>query len=202
MSVGAGRWWLRGRHPCTTSGAVPGRCSGLGDVLGLSERDARQTLSAYRVSDGVWTYIGTSEVGTKRNAFGKGRAAYIPRVVPLGLESYAGMHLPVNHTELVEAVKWASGVDLPVRVDAPNTVVMNLCEKKKDGRMFLHLVNFKRDRLENLAVDLKVPGKVKEVRMLGMDMDGEKPVEFTQQGDRLHFRAPSLELYDLFVVQM
>lgn len=175
---------------------------GLGDVLGLSEQDARRTLSAYRVSDGVWTHVGASGVGPRRDGFGRGRTAYFPRVVPEEKESYAGMHLPVNHVELVEAVKWASGVDLPVRVDAPNTVVMNLCEKKKDRRMFLHLVNFRQDRLENLAVDLRVPGRVRTVRMLGTDTDGETPVEFTQEGDRLRFNAPSLELYDLFVIQM
>ena len=38
--------------------------------------------------------------------------------------------------------------------------------------------------------------------MLGNDTEGEIPVELTQDGKRLYFRAPSLELYDLFVFQM
>ncbi len=117
---------------------------GLGDVLGLTSEDANQTRRAYRTADAVFTWVGAKGLKTVKNEFGKGRAVYIPRVIPSYEGSTIRMDLPENWEELVEAVRWAAHDDLSVDIQAPLTVVMNLYEKPAKNQIILHLVNFNR----------------------------------------------------------
>lgn len=176
---------------------------GLGDVLGLDESDARRALRAWRVADGVWTYVGTQGAETIRRTHGDGRAVYIPRVI----HSYAGnsvqMNLPENHEQLVDAVRWAIGGEFGVRVDAPSTVVINLLAKKDQGQIMLHMVNFRQDSLEEIPVELILEDGVKAVSI--EQITGENPekvkVEFTQQGRSLEFKVPELRLYTMLIIE-
>ncbi len=177
---------------------------GLADVLGLSRKEARQTLGSYRISDAISTFVGAGGINTKMRNFGQGRAVYIPRVI----HSYTGtrvkMNLPVNWPELVQAVKWACRDNLSLKIQAPLTVVMNLYEKKEKEQLILHLVNFKQDILSDIPVELKIPDgkKAKSITLVSTDNTKTSPVKFTQENERLCFRVPELKLYDMLVIQL
>jgi len=177
---------------------------GLEDVLNLSRRDARETLGAYRISDAISTWIGAEQVHTKMTAFGRGRAIYVPRVIPGYGGTTVRMNLPTNWPELVEAVKWASGYNSSIKVLAPLTVVMNLCEKTKKDQLLLHLVNFKQDLIKDIPVEMQVPAgkKVKSITLISTDIADIKPVEFKQEKQVLNFRVPELRIYDLLVIRL
>ncbi|MBN2287934.1 MAG: hypothetical protein JXQ83_01280 [Candidatus Glassbacteria bacterium] len=177
---------------------------GLGDILGLSREEARRTLGAYRISDAVSTYQGAGGIGVKMNSFGRGRAVYIPRVIPAYAGTTVRMNLPANWPELVEAVKWACRDDLSLDLKAPLTVVMNLYRKNDQDQLILHLVNFKQDLLRDIPVELKVPTgrKVKSITLISPDNPETSSVEFTRENGKLHFRVPELRLYDMLVIQL
>ncbi|HUU29904.1 MAG TPA: beta-galactosidase trimerization domain-containing protein [archaeon] len=177
---------------------------GLGDVLSLTRKEARETLDSYRISDAVSTWVGAEGIYTRMSNFGHGRAVYVPRVIPAYEGTTVRMNLPVNWPELVEAVKWASGNNLSIKVLAPLTVVINLCQKKEKDQLLLHLVNFKQDLIRNIPVELKVPAgkKVRSITLISTESGGTKPVKFNQEKEGLNFLVPELRLYDLLVIQL
>lgn len=177
---------------------------GLGDVLGLSREDAGKALRAYRVVDGVSSYVGAEGINTRMNRFGSGRAVYIPRVK----QSYDGievkMNLPQNRTELLDAVRWAARDDFSVKVHAPLTVVMNLYRKREQGQLILHLVNFDKVSVEDIGVELSIPDgkKTKSVVLISSDLPGKADIKFDQHNNMLNFQVPELKLYDMLVIQL
>jgi hypothetical protein len=177
---------------------------GLGDVLDLSQDEARKTLNAYRISDAVSSWAGAEGIQTKMTAFGKGRAVYIPRVIPSYEGTTVRMNLPVNWPELIDAVNWASGDNLSIKVQAPLTVAMNLCQKKDKNQLLLHLVNFKRDLLKDIPVELKVPDgkKVESLILIQEGNTDPQQVKFKKEGNVLFYMVPQLKLYDLIVIQL
>ncbi|MFC2076926.1 hypothetical protein ACFLT7_07575, partial [candidate division KSB1 bacterium] len=177
---------------------------GLADVLDLTPEEAEKTRRGYRISDAMSTWIGVEGIQTKMTEFGKGRAVYVPRVIPSYTGSAPKMILPVNWPELIRAVKWAAGQELSINVHAPLTVVMNLYEKKEKKQLLLHLVNFKQDLIGDIGVDLKIPDgkKVKSVTVLTPDSVRGGSIKHEQSGDRLAFRVPELKLYDMAVIQL
>jgi len=177
---------------------------GLGDVLGLTRDEARKTLSAYRISDSVSTWVGVEGLNRIMRTFGRGRAVYIPRVVPAYQGDTIQMKLPVNWPELVESVRWASNDNLSIRVRAPLTVVMNLYRKKGKGQLLLHLVNFRQDLLRDIPVELKVPAgrRVKAITVISTDRRETESLKFKMKKGSVSFRVPLLETYDLVVVQL
>jgi len=177
---------------------------GLGDVLGLTRQEARRTLGAYRISDAISTYVGAGGIHTRMRRFGRGRAVYIPRVIPSYEGNRVKMNLPVNWPELVEAVKWACNDNLSLEIQAPLTVVMNLYEKKDKDQLMLHLVNFGREMIRDIPVELKVPEgkKAQSVTLISTDNPQTVSVRFTREKGKINFRVPELELYDLLVIQL
>ncbi|MFC1614455.1 hypothetical protein ACFL5K_04085 [Gemmatimonadota bacterium] len=176
---------------------------GLGNVLGLTAEETRKTLGAYRISDAISTYVGVRGLNTKMQAFGRGRSVYIPRVIPSYSGSRVSMNLPVNWPELVEAVRWACRDNLSIEIKAPLTVVMNLYEKKEDNQLILHLINFKKDLLQEIPVEMRIQDgkKVKSISLVSKDFPESSPIDFSLQGEKLEFRVPGLELYDMLIIQ-
>jgi hypothetical protein len=177
---------------------------GLGDVLGLSESDARKTLNAYTTADAVSTWTGGEGLHTGMNRFGDGRAVYVPRVVTANNGPAAMMALPGNWPELVRAVEWAAGEELSVKVYAPLTVVMELTEQKEKGRIMLQLVNFKQTAVRDIGVDLKVPAgkKVASITLYSTDREGSSELIFNRTNGRIEFKIPELLSYELAVIRL
>jgi hypothetical protein len=169
----------------------------LAEVLGIHARPGRELPAAGRTS------------------FGKGRAAYVPAPVPakpvvessmLGSAGFERRfwHLPRNADEILEAIRFAAGdrfsVELP---GAPLTTVMELTEKRGGGERVLHWVNYRVGTpAEPADVSLAIPPgkKVRRVELLSPDRTGSEGTAFQAEGNRIRFRMPRLETYNLALV--
>jgi len=97
------------------------------------------------------------------------------------------------------------------RVEAPWT--LRAAAYSVGSRRVLHLVNYNRDEqagakkkgpegecpipVENIAVDLRLKGKPRAVRLLSPDQTAPEEVEWTHEKGRLQFRVPRVEVYTL-----
>jgi hypothetical protein len=146
-----------------------------------------------------------------KSEFGKGRVIYIPEVKPAipkpsaAVMSGKYMKLPLNDTELLEAIEWAAHGDLSVRVKGPNTVTMEIWKKTDRSSMVLHLVNYDHGtNVSNINVDIAIPEgkKLKTVTILTPDGEASQLLNFQQNGHRATFNVPKLVLYDVLVLDM
>jgi len=149
-------------------------------------------------------------------ASGGGRAVYISRIIPpdeeearnwrgswdghLGRGSWI---LPSNWRELAQAVRKAAGGRFSLEIEAPEWVAVEQVEK--EGLILVHLVNCLKDnKLTDLPVELEVdPGqKVRSVRVISPDREGEQELEFSVENGICSFTVPVLEVYDVVVVRV
>jgi hypothetical protein len=186
---------------------------GLKDLFGLE----RPSAVRIRNQDGALESIEELELGQSGNTiktqFGKGKVAYIPMIEPsMNRPRTASMtnrywKLPVNYLEMVNAIKWASGTDLSIDVQAPLTVTIELTEQKDKDKMMVHLINYnirKEELVKDISVSLKIPAgkQVKELQLLSPDREGNESLPFTVKDGRAVFKVPRLEIYDLVVVKL
>jgi hypothetical protein len=110
---------------------------------------------------------------------GKGRLAYMPADID---RQFARYNLPDHGNLIANVVRWASGNDIPLRVEGPGMIDCNLY--KQPGRMILHLTNLTnsgtwRQPIEEyipvgpFSVKVKLAGDVKgtNIRMLVSGME-------------------------------
>jgi hypothetical protein len=99
-------------------------------------------------------------------------------------------------------------------VEATGEVVTVAWRQPEKMRLMLHLVNYKREPIEKnpgdhpiaqgpIPVDLPLPDgtKVKAVRLISPDAEGEQTLEFTQADGRLKATVPGLLVYSIVVVE-
>ena len=186
---------------------------GLGDLFGLEKPFASRSI---RNQDGgalesIEEYELLQSGNTIKNQFGKGKVAYIPSIEPsVNRPANSPMRnrywqLPLNYKEMVDAIKWASGTESSIDIDAPLTVTMELTEQETKDKMMLHLINYNYNRNElvkDIKVSLRISGdkKVKDLILLSPDREGTESVPFTLKDGRIHFTVPKLQIYDLLVV--
>jgi hypothetical protein len=179
--------------------------------------DWRRVRADYALADvlGVHALAERALPAARRGAFGKGRAAYLPAVTParpmadslaLGSSGFDRRfwRLPRNTDELLDAIRYAAGGRFAVELTgAPLTTVMELTEKRGGGERVLHWVNYKLAApAEPVEVSLAIPAgkRAKRVEWLSPDRSGVESAAFQAEGDRIRFRAPRLETYNLAVV--
>ncbi len=151
-------------------------------------------------------------VPVQKREVGKGKVVYIPEVIPSVPKPPAVAmtsrywKLPVNWKELIESVRWASGNDLSVNIEAPLTVTMELNQKEDRSALILHLVNFdsKNPSVKNINVDIQVPEgkKVTNVTILTPDGRDDEILKFKEKGNRIEFTVSQLSVYNLVVVKL
>ena len=186
---------------------------GLKDLFGI---DRPSSIKSIRIQDGgamesIEEYELRQAGNTIKNKFGKGKVAYIPLIEPSKnrppttpmRNSYWKM--PLNYSEMVNAIAWAAGDELSVYVNSPLTVTMELTEQ--EGKMMLHLINYNLEKeklVKNISVSLKIPeGKqIRELLLLSPDKEGSEFLNYTIKDGRAVFIVPSLEVYDLVVVKL
>jgi hypothetical protein len=188
---------------------------GLKDLFGLERPLAIR--STRNQDGGALESVRESELrqaGTMvKTQFEKGKVAYIPSIEPsVKRPPTASMRnsywkLPLNYLEMADAVKWASPADLSIDIQSPLTVTMELTEQKTLDKMMLHLINYndvKKGLVKDITVSLKIPkGKqVKELRLLSPDKEGTESLSYTVKNGRAVFMVPSLEIYDLVVINL
>jgi hypothetical protein len=110
-----------------------------------------------------------------------------------------------NAAEIVDALRWLTGSPFSVEFNnAPLTTVMNFTERNDGRERVVHWLNYALGSPVD-AAELTVatgPGRrVRSVQLLSPDTQGEKTIEFHQQGDRVAFRLPSLEVYEMAVLR-
>ncbi|MFC2075469.1 beta-galactosidase trimerization domain-containing protein [candidate division KSB1 bacterium] len=147
--------------------------------------------------------------GATYNEVGKGRAVYLADVTPSEPVTRGSLNLflPLasNHGELVDAVRWASGKDISVEIQAPVTTVAEFLTQPKKNEIVITLVNFDREQeVTNIAVSLKIPAgkQVKNVALLSPDWAGNKKLPYRKNGDRIEMVLPKLVLFDMVVVTL
>ena len=172
---------------------------GLADVLGIHTTEDRRALPAAR-----------------RGAFGKGRAAYLPRVAPaqpipnvesLGAGGFPSAYwrLPANAGEIVDAIRYAAAAPFSAQFDAaPLTTVMELTEKSDASTRMLHWVNYKPGtKAPPAGVTVAVPqgARVAAVEVLSPD-HAPRPAPFTVEGGRVRFTLPAPDVYEMAVIRL
>lgn len=151
-------------------------------------------------------------VPLSKHFVGKGRVAYIPEVIPVKPKPLSAdmlneyWHLPQNWKSLIDTVKWASGSNLSLEVEASETIVAELMEQTKRGAYIVHLLNYDEARqktLTNIKVKIQIPNgkKVKYIRMTSPDREKEQVLTFNTTAQWVSFTVPILEVYDLIVVE-
>lgn len=150
----------------------------------------------------------------RRKTLGKGRTVYIPAVdfdgslpsdqpyFTLGAEFWKR---PKNWRDIVDAVLWSSGDQMPVAVNAPEYVAMNLTEQIEKRRRILHLVNYDG---ENFAIDgvnircATPAGKpATAVHFYSPDADEGRRIDFRIDGEDAVFTAPRWLAYAVITVR-
>lgn len=149
-----------------------------------------------------------------RKTFGRGRTVFIPAVefdgplppdepyFTLGTEFWKR---PKNWQDIVDAITWSAGEDLPVTVTAPDFVAMNLVEQATKRRRIIHLVNYdaeKNPTVANISIRCATPQAKPaiEVRFYAPGTDDGKPIDFRMAGAEAVFTAPALHAYGMIVV--
>ncbi len=152
------------------------------------------------------------DIPVKKSEVGKGRVVYIPEVQPsVPKPSTVNMtsrywKLPINSKDLLESVKWASGNNLSLIIEAPLTVTMELNQKVDKSALILHLLNYDymKSSVRNIKVDVQVPEgkKVSQVTVMTPDGLDDEVLQFKENGKRVAFTVPQLSVYDLVVLKL
>jgi hypothetical protein len=143
---------------------------------------------------------------------GKGRVVYISEVQPSNPKPRAAAmlsrfwNLPVNCKDLIESVKWASGNNLSLNIQAPLTVTMELIQKEDKSALILHLLNYdpKSPSVKNIKADVQVPDGKKVTKVTVMTPDGRNDdiLQYKENGNRIVFTVPLLSTYDVVVMKL
>jgi hypothetical protein len=160
--------------------------------------------------------LGIEHPGGKpvRREAGKGRVAYLERIVPSVAPPAAHINyrfdgrywkLARNHDELISAVRWAARAPFAASLEAPPPVTMELVRRAQDGALLLHLVNYDfRHPVRDLEAALRLPAgsAAVEVTLESPDRPLREVLQTRVADGELRFRIPSLEVYDLVTVRL
>lgn len=153
------------------------------------------------LSDVFGFHHGQVEDGVIKNQFGDGLSVYLPGNPE---EIFFKDALPSSLGLIKDALDYSLRGDYQIRLDAPNTTLLNISEKVEDNVTFLHLLNYesKVSPME-IAVELRKPtGRlVGNVTVLSPDTDGPEVLETTEDSGGVCFTVPHLRLYNLVTVE-
>lgn len=183
--------------------------------------DWRRVRKDYGLADVLNLHVSPdgSTPSETRGSFGQGRVAYLPAVIPagavpdLGPDSSIGAggfgsrywRLPRNSKQILAAIRYVTGAPFSVEFKkAPLTTVMELTEKKDSSARILHWVNYNLGwaaKATRVTVELPKGGKVAAVELLSPDRARTDRLEFTVEGARVRFTLPTLDVYNVAVIQ-
>jgi hypothetical protein len=148
-----------------------------------------------------------------RKEFEKGRVVYIPSVRFDGPLPEFGRFfqvdarywkLPQNARDIANGVRWAARDGLPVTVEGPPGLVVNVTKQPAKQRMMVHLVNYRAPGSQApvpAAVTCRIPaGKsARAVRSYAPDTGEEQPVEIKIGRSNVNFTVP-VKTYSVAVI--
>ena len=145
-----------------------------------------------------------------------GRIFYVPEIIAPDKEIAANWTgawdghlgrgnwiLPVNSSQLVDAVRSAAGGRFSVEADLPNWVAIEQVEK--EGMIAVHFVNYRKDsKLSNIkvSIELKKGERVKSLTLISPDIDSPVTLEYSQDCNIITISLPSLEVYDVVRIDL
>ncbi len=138
--------------------------------------------------------------GAVKNQLVRGLSVYLPGDPE---EVFWREALPANREMIEDAMDYALQGDRQIRMDAPNTTVINIAEKADSDTTLVHLLNYDpKISATEIAVELRRPeGKsVDKVTVASPDFDGSEKLEATEDSTSVSFTVPHLSLYDLVMV--
>jgi len=153
------------------------------------------------------------EVQVIKNHIGEGRVVYLPEIVPAIKKPVTEQmrstywKLPRNCNELIESVKWAAGTGLTLETDAPETVTMEVTEKKDRSWRMVHLLNYNNERdsiQKNIRIRMKIPNdlEVDNVEVFSPDKNEAYNVEFSVKENRVAFTLQELRIYNMVAIHL
>jgi hypothetical protein len=165
-----------------------------------------------RREPGLKALVGPGDKPVRREE-GKGRVAYLPAIQPaIEKPPAAAMtsqywKLPKNWEELVGAVKWAAGGELPLEVKGPLTVTAELLEQKASGRLLVHLLNYdaaRRPDAGRIEFSVRLPaGKsLGRAQVISPDEKSPQPLACTVRQGRAACAVANLKTYSVAVLPL
>ena len=127
---------------------------------------------------------------------------------PLGVRmSSPYWTLPLNASELVDAVKRAAHGRLSLEVAAPRYVVAEPQRQPSANRLLVHLLNYDADRspiVHGIQVSLALPpgARVRSVDLLAPGQSAPVKVPHQAAAGRVAFTVPELNVYRLATIQL
>jgi hypothetical protein len=153
------------------------------------------------------------EVGGKptRLAFGRGRVACIPRLVPqedkTGAEARVsrGAHEqarpPKNWAELERALRWAAGGQFTFATRATRGVAVEYRQGPRPGDRAVHLMNFSgRPLRAPVRIRMATGGVPWTIRVLAPGVPARKPARIRPSGHALDCTVGGLDVYQVCVL--
>lgn len=139
--------------------------------------------------------------GAAKNEVGSGRSVYLPGEPE---EEFWHEAWPASLQLIEDAIDHALQGDHQLKIDAPNTTVINVAER--GDTTLIHLINYDAKlSAEGMAVDLRKPeGKsLGQVTVISPDFSSgtTERIEAKESGDRVNFAVPHLRLYNVVLVE-
>jgi len=170
---------------------------------------------------GLVTGLGQMKWGGRAylGRYGKGRIAYVPRVVdPAGQSSrvnpdgtfnmsldYTNWRVPEKKDEVMTALRWLLSDGPRFSVEARRGVIAEYLVQKKKKRYLVHLVNFLEKGeapLINVRMRLKSGEKLKRVKLISPDEGGAPKFKRESRRGQLCIEIFSLDLYAVVIIEM
>ncbi|MFC2076377.1 alpha-amylase family protein [candidate division KSB1 bacterium] len=152
--------------------------------------------------------LGAGGLTAIRQTYGEGRITYLPDIVPppnCPLRAYSSPYpQPVNADEIVDAVRWAAGGRLSIRVGGPDYLVANQTEQAESGRIMLHLINYAApdSAITRVPVSMVLDWEsVKSATMLSPEVKDPRKLEFKYEKGILSMTIPEVKVYEMIVVE-
>jgi hypothetical protein len=147
-----------------------------------------------------------------QHEFGKGRAAYIPKLVPKvaapNRTAYTVKYWapPRNAAELVRAVQWAGAGKLNWQISAPPFVAAEAYYQPARNRYILHLVNYdcrKHPQVDKVEIAWAFKNAAQFSKVTAYSPDEEKPLKLTatRTAGGAAFTVPRLGVYSVIVIE-
>ena len=185
------------------------------EYLNKAERSA---LQKYTESGGklLWTPV-SLEDRQRAGAMSVDAKRFLVNPPPLPESTLRPDNVRLDGESFRKALKAVASEREPFStVKAPWTVQIHSYRQKAGKRWILHLVNY--NHVENAKgnsvvareapiaaapadVQISFAGKVRRIRCLSPDADGEKQLEFRQDGRTLRFTVPSFLVYSVCVIE-
>ncbi len=157
----------------------------------------------------------TATSSVTRKQVGAGRVSYISAVLFDGVPPPQQAYFPISNTfwkrpknskDLIDAVRWTAGSQLPLTLSGPEFLVANCTSQARNQRFFVHLVNYNAKHVPVIPgiqaqVALPADKKALKVTLYTPDSSTARQLDFTNGDAGARFTVPEMRTYALIALQ-